>query len=102
MIPTDSKEYDITVAPADGCYVYGLFIDGARWDEDKRCLNEALPNILFYKMPYIWLLPTEDKKDYPLDKYYNCPCYKTSIRRGTLSTTGHSTNYVLSIQLPVE
>jgi dynein heavy chain len=48
----------VEITPADGCYVYGLFIDGARWDEEKRCLNESLPNILFYNMPYIWLLPT--------------------------------------------
>ena len=31
---------------------------------------------------------------------YKCPLYRTSLRAGRLSSTGHSTNYVTSISLP--
>jgi dynein heavy chain len=68
MVPPDSKEYDISQTPDDGCYIYGLFLDGARWDEENRCLNESKPKILQYSVPYIWLLPTEEKKDNENDK----------------------------------
>uniref|UniRef100_A0A3B5QFY2 Dynein heavy chain C-terminal domain-containing protein n=2 Tax=Xiphophorus TaxID=8082 RepID=A0A3B5QFY2_XIPMA len=62
-------------------------------------IGESLPKILFDCLPIIKLKPGEMDK-FLHEKIYVCPVYKTSARRGTLSTTGHSTNYVLSIELP--
>ena len=56
---------------------------------------------MFSKVPNIWIIPVEiDKKK--VKHTYCCPVYKTSTRAGILSTTGHSTNYVISIDLPLD
>lgn len=82
--------------------MHGLFLDGARWDEDLKCMNESHNKILYSSVPYMWFIPTNAKKEPNENDSYIAPVYKTSIRRGVLSTTGHSTNYVLSVQLPIE
>eukprot|EP01112_Ceratiomyxa_fruticulosa_P002953 TRINITY_DN13363_c0_g1_i1.p1 TRINITY_DN13363_c0_g1~~TRINITY_DN13363_c0_g1_i1.p1 ORF type:complete len:596 (+),score=111.46 TRINITY_DN13363_c0_g1_i1:288-2075(+) len=93
----DLHETTITKPPADGVYVYGLFMDGARWNTESHLLSDLLPNETFSRFPVIHLLPKEKSSVSPYD--YQCPIYKTSARAGTLSTTGHSTNYIITAQL---
>ncbi|XP_047461369.1 dynein axonemal heavy chain 3 [Mugil cephalus] len=93
------EETHMEEKPEDGAYVRGLFLEGARWDRQNMVIGESLPKILFDSLPIIKLKPGEMAK-FQHENIYVCPVYKTSARRGTLSTTGHSTNYVMSIELP--
>ncbi|CAF0908921.1 unnamed protein product [Adineta steineri] len=90
---------ELTAAPADGCYIRGLFVEGARWDNATHVLGESRAKELFTDMPVIWLQP-EQNRQVPTSGIYMCPVYKTLTRAGTLSTTGHSTNFVFTIEIP--
>ncbi|XP_077458505.1 dynein axonemal heavy chain 1 [Stigmatopora argus] len=90
---------DIHEKPDTGCFINGLFIEGARWDNDNAQLTESRPKELYTEMAAIWFIPTQNRKP-PTSGIYICPIYKTLTRAGTLSTTGHSTNYVIAVELP--
>jgi dynein heavy chain len=92
---------DIELPPENGAYVYGLFMEGGRFNRLTMKLEDSLPRVLLDTMPCIWLKPVITV-DYNPTSVYDCPLYKTSIRAGTLSTTGHSTNFVVSLPIPTE
>lgn len=62
---------------------------------------EQLPKILNEALPVMWLVP-KAMVDIKAGKRYKCPVYKTSERKGVLSTTGHSTNFVLAVLLETD
>ena len=66
---------------------------------DLKIVNESKPKVLYDVIPIIRLVPTP-MNEINRDNTYACPVYKTSERKGTLSTTGHSTNFVLWIDFP--
>jgi dynein heavy chain, axonemal len=90
---------EYSTKPKDGVYTMGLFLEGARWDKPEQVLGESKPKVLFERAPVIWFKPME-RKNVAAFPSYNCPLYKTSERRGILSTTGHSTNFVCFIRVP--
>eukprot|EP00968_Pinguiococcus_pyrenoidosus_P017694 scaffold1786_cov250-Pinguiococcus_pyrenoidosus.AAC.1 len=78
---------EIQEAPSDGCYIYGIFLEGARWDPDVGSLVDPRPKELFSAMPVVHLLPVQHRKQ-PTGGIYRCPVYKILTRTGVLSTTG--------------
>ncbi|XP_070577565.1 LOW QUALITY PROTEIN: dynein axonemal heavy chain 6-like [Ptychodera flava] len=112
--------------PSEGVLVFGLYLDGARFDPRTGCLQDSRPEERFSNLPEIHFIPVQissqakdsvselssrtstplvDSKK-PQDGQeklmYECPLYRTSSRAGTLSSTGHSTNFVTAINLPTE
>jgi dynein heavy chain len=91
--------FDVSDSTNEGYVIHGLYLEGARWDPTAKSLSECLPRESISLMPKLVLKPV--LKDTALSEdSYQCPLYKTLLRAGTLSTTGHSTNYILAIDVP--
>ncbi|XP_074520194.1 dynein axonemal heavy chain 6 [Halichoeres trimaculatus] len=84
--------------PENGVLVHGMFMNSCRWDDDNMVIEDALPRVMNTMLPVVHFEPQQNYVPEP--DLYHCPLYKTSARAGTLSTTGHSTNFVVTVTLP--
>eukprot|EP00117_Sycon_ciliatum_P004310 scpid857/ scgid8744/ Dynein heavy chain 5, axonemal; Axonemal beta dynein heavy chain 5; Ciliary dynein heavy chain 5 len=70
---------DVKEPPAEGVYVYGLFLDGSAWDRRQGKLIEQTPKVLFTSLPvvHIFAINSTAGKD---PRFYHCPLYKKPNR----------------------
>jgi len=90
---TEVTHYDkveqVKFGPAEGCYIHGLFLEGAAFAKDQQTvvLAESEPKVLFVPLPVL-LVSANQKKDEEKIKRdtfgplgpYEAPCYKYRTR----------------------
>ncbi|CAG9558495.1 unnamed protein product [Danaus chrysippus] len=76
---TKLNREDVHEGPAEGVYVYGLFLEGASLDRKSGKLIESKPKVLYEQMPviYIFAINTTAGKD---PRLYECPIYRKPQR----------------------
>ncbi|KAL2631405.1 hypothetical protein R1flu_016091 [Riccia fluitans] len=105
VIMTEEKVDESHEEPEDGCYITGLYLEGARWDAEARVLAEAEAKHLSSGTCSLWLRPHQSAdgahgaKKFDKEKLYSCPIYTTPARNGLKLCRG--CNYVGTIDLPV-
>jgi dynein heavy chain len=94
-IMTEVINYDDTMvkdAPSTGVYVYGMFLQGAKWDDSNTegdgYLTEMLPKELDPKLPVMKIFAVRNVDKNTLG-YYECPVYYTTARGPTYIFTSY-------------
>ena len=87
---------EVRKGPDEGVYIYGLFLDGCRWDKPGNKLADSVPKVLFAPLPVLHVtgvlaLPPGASSGPP---QYNCPCYKNPKRTGL--------NFIFPVSLRTE
>ncbi|XP_033947329.1 dynein axonemal heavy chain 10 [Pseudochaenichthys georgianus] len=98
------SEDEISDKPGQGCYVSGLYLEGADWDMENGCLVKSQPKVLVVELPILKVIPIEASR-LRLQNTLRTPVYTTSLRRNAmsvglvfeadLSTTMHLSHWVL-------
>jgi dynein heavy chain len=77
----------VTAQPAEGIYVYGLFLEGCAWSKQEGTLVESEPKKLFVPLPILLVSGNikDNEKKVKRELFgssgpFECPCYKYPAR----------------------
>ena len=98
---TKKSNEEVEAASKEGSYIYGLTMEGARWDSGGATVSPSVPKEMFFTMPVMLT------KAIPVDKAefkdtFMCPVYKTQVRGYTyvfsanLKTKSHYHTWILA------
>uniref|UniRef100_A0A4X2JQB9 Dynein axonemal heavy chain 10 n=1 Tax=Vombatus ursinus TaxID=29139 RepID=A0A4X2JQB9_VOMUR len=95
---------EVTERAGQGCFVSGLYLEGADWDIEKGCLIKSKPKVLVVDLPVLKIIPIEAHR-LKLQNTFRTPVYTTSMRRNAMGiglvfeadlfTTRHISHWVL-------
>jgi len=83
---------DVKHGPSEGIYIYGLYLDGCKWDKGKGSLIDSDPKVLYAPLPVLHIAATGSvDKSKVRDTIYDCPVYRAPKRTGL--------NYITTVKL---
>eukprot|EP01006_Ploeotia_vitrea_P031480 TRINITY_DN63809_c0_g1_i1.p2 TRINITY_DN63809_c0_g1~~TRINITY_DN63809_c0_g1_i1.p2 ORF type:complete len:721 (+),score=97.62 TRINITY_DN63809_c0_g1_i1:74-2164(+) len=95
---------EVSERPPEGCYVDGLFLEGAKWSLHEGVLATQDPKTLIYELPVVEVIPMEGAK-IKLQNTIRTPVYVTQGRRNAagvglvfeadLATEKHPSHWIL-------
>uniref|UniRef100_A0A8C7PKH0 AAA+ ATPase domain-containing protein n=1 Tax=Oncorhynchus mykiss TaxID=8022 RepID=A0A8C7PKH0_ONCMY len=99
-----TTEEEVNERPGQGCFVSGLYLEGADWDIERGCLIRSKPKVLVVQLPILKVIPIEAHR-LKLQNTLRTPVYTTSMRRNAMGvglvfeadlfTTKHISHWVL-------
>lgn len=78
-----TEDDQITEKPKYGCYVSGLYLEGAGWDLERSMLRKQDPKVLVTELPILQIIPIEANK-LKLANTFKSPVYVTQQRRSAM------------------
>jgi len=82
-VTTFVDENQVREKPVDGCYITGLYLEGAAWDHHNSCLRVQDPKVLVVELPILQVIPIESNK-LKLQNTFRTPVYVTQSRRSAM------------------